>query len=75
MATNASRSHKHFRLDQGKIKRAQKALRARTETETIERALDLVLSESERNRRATTANERFLSSGIQIEDVYGALED
>jgi hypothetical protein len=33
-------SHKHFQLDSVKIRRAQKALRAKTETETIERALD-----------------------------------
>jgi hypothetical protein len=38
MATARSRSHKHFQLDSVKIKRAQKALRAKTETEAIERA-------------------------------------
>ena len=37
--------HKHLRLDQSKIDRAKKLLRAETETETIERALDLVLGE------------------------------
>jgi len=47
MATAKSRSHKHFQLDSVKIKRAQKALRARTETEAIERALDLVIAEHE----------------------------
>ena len=45
MATNRTRSHKHFRLDPVKIKRAQKVLRADTETEAIDRALDLVISE------------------------------
>ena len=69
-----NRSHKHFRLDSAKIKRAQRALRADTETEAIERALDFVLSEHERNRLATRAHDRFLKSGIQIKDVYGALE-
>jgi hypothetical protein len=38
-----SRVHKHFRLDPVKIKRAQRLLRARTETEASERALDLVI--------------------------------
>jgi hypothetical protein len=75
MATGRTRSHKHFRLDPVKIKRAQRVLRADTETETIERALDLVISEHERNRLATEANERFVSSGIDIKDVYGTLEE
>jgi hypothetical protein len=75
MATSRVRSHKHFRLDAAKIKRAQRVLRAGTETEAIERALDLVISEHERNRLATEANERFVSSGIDIKDVYGTLEE
>ena len=74
MASSRTRAHKHFRLDPHKIKRAQKALRADTETEAIERALDLVIIESEKNRLTLDANERFISSGIKIKDVYGALE-
>jgi hypothetical protein len=74
MPTGRARSHKHFRLDPVKIKRAQRVLRADTETEAIERALDLVISEHERNRLAAQANERFLKSGIEIKDVYGTLE-
>lgn len=76
MATTAkNRSHKHFQLDAVKIKRAQKALGAETETETIERALDLVISERRRNRLTLEANERFVRSGIEIRDVYGKLDD
>ncbi|MGA6983874.1 MAG: hypothetical protein WCC95_05855 [Candidatus Sulfotelmatobacter sp.] len=67
-------SHKHFRLDAAKIKRAQKALRAKTETETIERALDLAIAESTAHRATRDATRRFLTSGIQIKDVYGNLE-
>lgn len=74
MANAKSRSHKHFRLDGGKIKRAQRLLRANTETETIERALDLVISEHQRNRAVEKAHDRFFKSGIQIQDVYGVLE-
>jgi hypothetical protein len=74
MATVRTRSHKHFRLDTMKIKRAQKVLRVSTETETIERALDLVISEHERNRLVAEANERFVKSGISVKDVYGTLE-
>jgi hypothetical protein len=75
--TTASRkrAHKHFQLDALKIKRAQKALRAKTETETIERALDLAITEQKRNRVAWQATERFLKSGVEIRDVYGVLTD
>jgi len=73
MATARNRSHKHFQLDSVKIKRAQKALRAKTETETIERALDLAIAEHESNRLALEASERFIKSGIDIKDVYGTL--
>jgi len=75
MSTARGRAHKHFRLDPRKIKRAQRVLRASTETEAIERALDLVISEHERNRVALEANDRFELSGIEIKDVYGNLDD
>lgn len=75
MATASSRAHKHFQLDSVKIKRAQKALRAKTETETIERALDFAITEHESNRLVLEANERFLRSGVEIKDVYGKLDD
>jgi hypothetical protein len=67
--------HKHFRLNRAKIKRAQKVLKASTETETIERALDAVIAEDEKNRITFEANERFFKSGIIIKDVYGNLAD
>jgi hypothetical protein len=66
-------SHKHFQLDSAKIRRAQKVLRAKTQTETIERALDAVIAEHKRNQFAIDANERFVKSGIGIKDVYGKL--
>lgn len=66
--------HKHFRLDSIKIARAQKLLRADTETETIELALDLVLSEHRRNQLAWEGTERFLKSGVEIADAYGSLK-
>jgi ribosomal protein S4 len=68
-------AHKHFRLDAAKIKRAQKLLSAGTETETIDRALDVVIAEHERNRLTREANERFVESGIEIRDVYGKLAE
>lgn len=74
MATSRSRTiHKHFRLDSIKLKRAQKVLAARTETETVERALELAISEHERNRLTSEANQKFLKSGIVIRDVFDSL--
>jgi len=75
MATARNRTHKHFQLDGRKIKRAQKVLKAKTETEAIERALDFAIAEHEKNRLAAEANERFMKSGIEIKDVYHSLGD
>jgi hypothetical protein len=50
MGTAGARSHKHFQLDAAKLRRAQRMLRADTETEAIERALDMVIAEHERIR-------------------------
>lgn len=75
----AKRKNKHFVLDQTKLKRAQKVLGARTETETVERALEQVISEDERNRRAWAAHKRFLRDAgrdeIQLQDVFGRVEE
>lgn len=70
---SAAKKNKHFVLDPDKIKRAQKVLGTKTETETIEHALDQVISEDERNRRAWSATERFINTGVVIEDVFGSL--
>lgn len=67
--------HKHFRLNSSKIARAQKLLRAGTETETIEMALDFLLTEHRRNQLAWQGTERFLQSGIEIKDAYGKLKE
>lgn len=75
MARAGNRSHKHFQLDSTKIKRAQRALRTKTQTETIERALELAIAEERSNRLAHRANARFIRSGAKIRDVYGALDD
>jgi predicted nucleic acid-binding protein len=76
MATPKSRIiHKHFRLDAVKLKRAQKVLAAATETETVERALELAISEHERNRLTAKANRKFVESGVIIRDVFGTLAE
>ncbi len=76
-STTSQRRNKHVILDQAKLKKAQKVLGAKTETEAIERALDSVIHEDERNRRAWSAHDRFLRAvtreGLQIRDAFGRL--
>jgi hypothetical protein len=74
MPTTKARSHKHFRLDAAKIKRARRCYTPTPKQRPSKRALDLVISEHERNRLAMEANERFVTSGIAVKDVYGTLE-
>ncbi len=71
---SSARKNKHLILDQVKLKKAQKVLGARTETETIERALEQVISEAEKDRRAWAVTEKLIRSGIQIKDVFGRVE-
>jgi hypothetical protein len=70
--------NKHLILNQAKIKKAQKILGAKTDTETVELALDKVIDEAETNRRAWEAHERFMreaiAQGVQIRDVFGRLD-
>lgn len=70
-----SRTHKHFQLDEAKIKSAQKLFKAKTETEAIERALDFAIDEHERNRLVSEAHERFVRSGVEIKDVFRNFEN
>jgi hypothetical protein len=46
-------------------------LRATTENEIVERALDLVIGEHERNRIVAVANQKLVKSGVIIRDVLG----
>jgi len=65
--------HKHFRLDAAKLKRAQKLLNTPTETETVERALDLAIAEEERDRRVRKVFFFKQKTAYEIRDVFGAL--
>jgi hypothetical protein len=77
-AVNLSKRNKHFILNQQKLDRAKKLLGAATETETVERALDQVISEEEANRKAWAAHDKFMKAlvggQVKIVDVYGNLE-
>lgn len=66
-------------LDEEKVRHAQRILGTGTEAETIERALDEIISEDECNRRAWAAHDRFIKSALKekilVRDIYGVLED
>lgn len=66
-------------LDKEKLKQAQRILGTGTEAETIERALDEIISEAERSQRAWAAHDRFIKNALKeqivVRDVYGVLED
>ena len=66
--------HKHYRLDEVKIDRAQELMGTKNETETIERALEEAIMNREKNIRLWAAADKFLKSGAEIEDVFGHLE-
>ena len=46
MAAIGAVRHKHLRIDQAKLDKARKVLAAATDTETVDRALTLVVSEA-----------------------------
>ncbi len=72
--SRVAKKHKHLILDEAKIQRAKKLLGARSETEVIERALDELIEDRQREARLQKAHLRFLRSGAQIKDVYGRLD-
>lgn len=65
MPVTAKRTHKHFQLDPAKIKRAQQAMGAKTQTETIDRALDLVIEEHANNRMLRSEEGADLSEQVE----------
>lgn len=76
--TASSRKNKHLILNQTKLERAKKILGAATETETVEIALERVITEAETNKKAWRAHDKFVKStaaiGMNIKDVFGNLE-
>ena len=50
--------HKHVQLDQRKLDRARRVLGARTETEALDRALDLVVTEADIDRALRAARRK-----------------
>lgn len=73
-SVSSARKNKHLVLDQVKLKKAQKVLGAKTKTETVERALEQVISEAEKDYRAWAATEKLIRSSIQIKDAFGRMD-
>ena len=65
MAKTQNRNGKHFQLDPVKLRRAQKVLRAKTEAETIERALNLVIAERKSSRLTLEATGISSRAGLR----------
>jgi Arc/MetJ family transcription regulator len=61
----AKRTDKHIQLDSAKIKRAQRAMGVKTQTEAIERALDLVIEENANNRMVRSEESADLSEQLE----------
>jgi hypothetical protein len=63
--------YKHLRLDQGKIERAKKILRAKTETEAMDKALERILQEEKENFRRRNLMKRI----IQLRNSLGKIKE
>jgi len=62
------RARKQFILPVAKIRKAKKILSAKTETEAVERALDLVIADEEIRTMLLS-----VKGACNIEDAYGRL--
>lgn len=75
----AGKQRKHVLLDQPRLKKAQELLGAKTESETIERALESVITNHETDKNVWAAHERFIKGLVkedaEILDVFGRLDD
>lgn len=64
----AAKARKQFILPIAKIKKAKQILSAKTDTEAVERALDLVIADEEIREMLNAVKGR-----ANIEDIYGRL--
>jgi len=63
--------YKHLRLDQEKIERAQKILGAKTETETMDKALERIIQEERERLRRRKLMKRI----IQLRNSLSSIEE
>jgi hypothetical protein len=67
--------HKHMVMDEKKLKRCQKLLGTKNERETVDKALELVLAEAEKDMAIEQLHKRITSRPVWIEDPYGRVKD
>ena len=74
----STRRNKHLVLNQARLERAKHILGVTTETETVEIALERIITEAETNKKVWAAHDRFTKSAtagsFEIADVFGNLE-
>lgn len=63
--------HKHMKLDQQKIDRAKKILKAKTEAEAMDKALDTVIQENQETLRKRKVMKRI----IELRSSLGKLRE
>jgi hypothetical protein len=63
--------YKHLRLDQLKIEQAKKILRARTETEAIDKALDRVIEKNQEKFQ----RKKLLGKIVQLREKLGSMDE
>lgn len=63
--------YKHLRLDQGKIERAKKILKAKTETETMDKALEKIIQEEKEKLRRRSLMKRI----VQLRNSLGKIKE
>ena len=66
---------KHLRLDQTKIRRAREILGVRTETEAVEKALELVIATDSRTVRRNEIFKRVLTRRERLKTIKGDVAD
>lgn len=74
MRTTAVRD-KHMKLDQRKIERAKAILKVKTETETIERALELVIEKASETLKKKEIMKRILARRDRLKAVKDDVAD
>ena len=63
--------YKHLRLDQLKIEQAKRILRAKTETEAIDKALNRVIQEDQEKLR----RKKLLGKIVELREKVGSIDE
>lgn len=71
----ANTRDKHLKLNQEKIDLVKEILKAKTETEAIERALDLVITMDRNTQKRKKTGARILSRRNSLERIKGDVAD